>query len=227
MGSKSRRKKASASRSAKKKNRKRKRKRGQIKSPQQKQSTSRARKHVSEFPEDKTKWDRAAHVQYDMGKPKMHPDLKAAGYITERSAAGNWFFRSPGKDGASGRVFHTGSARLKTSSIPQHLDAPANVLKEPEWRPDQKPPPQKRPNDESPCQVPSPPRFSGPGSFVPVPSSEESVAGVRGIISLLNMQKLFGTLAVRCKRPCVKDKKRECGGLFALTHHVEGWTGGF
>ena len=63
--------------------------------------------------------------------------------------------------------------------------------------------------------------FTGPESFVEVPAD---VAGVRGVVSLQTVQRLFSSLSATCSRR--PGNGETCGGSYALTHHVEGWTGG-
>ena len=85
------------------------------------------------FPPLVTEWQRHHFLEYHKNEPPMHEDLQKSGYIKERGPDGMWYFRSPGIDDKSGRVFVPGSERLKTKSIPRHVQAATNVLQEPSY----------------------------------------------------------------------------------------------
>ena len=76
---------------------------------------------------DKKDWSRSDCLQYFKNEPTLHQDLIDTGYKTKRSEAGYWCVQSAEKKkNISGHTFVAGSSRLKTKSIPHHLNAPAN-----------------------------------------------------------------------------------------------------
>ena len=89
---------------------------------------------LTDFPADTSQWKSEHFVTYFKHEPKISPQMDEAGYTKERAPNGTWYFRSPGSIGKAGRVFIPGSVRLKTKSIPRHINAPANALQEPPYK---------------------------------------------------------------------------------------------
>ena len=128
-----RRKRKSAGKSAKQREKKRaKAKKNAESTPIAKKKSK--RKPTSAFPATaQASWTRSECLEFFDGEPALHNDLIKAGYKTVRSECGRWYVQSPGKETTPGRIFSPMSARMKTKSIPKHLVAPANVLKEPQF----------------------------------------------------------------------------------------------
>ena len=189
------------------------------------------------LPQNLADWTRDDHVQHNKHRPRLPAQMARAGYTQTKTAAGKWMTRSPGKDGAKGRVFYQGGEKIRTESVPNHIRNPRAELKpQAPWRHESPKAPCKRsePSPAKPqeCSTPSQnvnKQFATPvterskhdyGYFVRPDDDDETFTG---ITSWRNCKDLFASLQASCD---VEQGGKRCGGKYCVTKRVESGTGG-